>query len=422
MKLKKIMAIAMLIAISAVSCSKENLLKAENTKNEDTVYPVIKQDSLALVALYDATGGDNWYKPHNWRTTQPIENWYGVDTKIIDGKRRVVSLRMVHWNMTGRIPNEIKDLTELRVLDFGYNDSLSGAIPEAVYELKNLVTLKMKFTKFEGELSPSIGKLTQLDTLDLWASLYDDYTYNENSTTSQRGSKYVMSGKLPKELGNLKNLRYMVLGRHNFTGEIPEEIGNMTSINHIDLADCKLSGKIPNSIGNLKNLELIFLCNNQLNGEIPAEICNSTKLETLLLNNNNLTGNIPSLIGNLKRLNHFDVHNNMLSGEIPTSILENENLGLLYLQNNQFSGSIPQGLGNMHPKMVYADFSNNNFTGTLPSQKGHLTSLGELRYITFKANNNMLSGTLPDNYVRHIDEAKANLLPQQKGYSFSNLK
>ena len=36
------------------------------------------QGSLALVDLYDSTGGVSWTKHTNWLTTAPVSTWYGT--------------------------------------------------------------------------------------------------------------------------------------------------------------------------------------------------------------------------------------------------------------------------------------------------------------------------------------------------------
>ena len=70
----------------------------------------------------------------------------------------------------------------------------------------------------------------------------------------------------------------------------------------IDLSDKDLSGTIPSTIGNITELKTLVLASNSLSGNIPDEICNLKKLENLDLSENNLTGNIPSEIGNLVNL------------------------------------------------------------------------------------------------------------------------
>ena len=39
---------------------------------------VSRTDSLALVAIYDATGGDNWRDNTNWKSQEPVGEWYEV--------------------------------------------------------------------------------------------------------------------------------------------------------------------------------------------------------------------------------------------------------------------------------------------------------------------------------------------------------
>ena len=46
----------------------------EETEEED------ENDRAALVALYEATGGDNWHSNSNWLSSAPLKDWYGVDT------------------------------------------------------------------------------------------------------------------------------------------------------------------------------------------------------------------------------------------------------------------------------------------------------------------------------------------------------
>ncbi len=81
------------------------------------------QDSLALVAFYNATNGDNWTYNTNWLVPgQAISTWHGVFT---NAGGEVTSLVLIDNNLTGTIPPEIGNLESLWGLNLTNND-LSG--------------------------------------------------------------------------------------------------------------------------------------------------------------------------------------------------------------------------------------------------------------------------------------------------------
>ena len=106
----------------------------------------------------------------------------------------------------------------------------------------------------------------------------------------------------------------------------------------------QLSGEIPRELGNLTNLKTLFLSGNQLSGEIPRELENLTNLERLYLSYNQLSGEIPRELGNLTNLEELELADNQLSGEIPRELENLTNLKKLYLSDNQLSGEIPPSL------------------------------------------------------------------------------
>lgn len=55
-------------------------------------------DRAALVALFRATCGANWYRKDNWDTDADLSTWHGV--KVSDG--RVVHLELGTNNLLGR--------------------------------------------------------------------------------------------------------------------------------------------------------------------------------------------------------------------------------------------------------------------------------------------------------------------------------
>ncbi|XP_060200190.1 MDIS1-interacting receptor like kinase 2-like [Lycium barbarum] len=116
---------------------------------------------------------------------------------------------------------------------------------------------------------------------------------------------------------SLPFLDYVDLSMNQLSGTIPPEIG-----------------KIPPQIGSLKNLEVLHIYVNQLNGSIPGEIGHLSPLTRLDLSTNVLNGSIPVSLENLNNLLYFHLYENQLSSSIAAEIGKLINLVELYLDRN----------------------------------------------------------------------------------------
>ena len=97
-------------------------------------------------------------------------------------------------------------------------------------------------------------------------------------------------GKIPSELGHLKDLTSLSILSRNIEGSIPTEFGFLVNLKVLSLGlNSGLSGPIPSEIGNLQNLTKLWLPDNKLS------LChNITSLERINLSNNEFSGNIDS--------------------------------------------------------------------------------------------------------------------------------
>ena len=226
-------------------------------------------DRDVLVTLYHATDGDNWLKNDNWLTGAPLDKWHGV---AIDEDGRVTELDLTQNELSGKIPPELANLSNLKELYFDQNQ-LSGEIP------------------------PELGSLTKLIVLYL----------NDN----------LLTGEIPSELGNLTNLLGLYLSSNQLGGAIPPTLGNLAILWRLDLSQNKLNGTIPPELGKLSDLVQLSLWNNELSGTVPPVLGNLANLEKLFLNVNRLSGPIPPELGKLTSLEQLYIRENQLTGCLP---------------------------------------------------------------------------------------------------------
>ena len=84
-----------------------------------------ENDRAALVVFYHATDGDNWTINSNWLSDASMGEWHGVTT---DSDGWVTGVDLPENQLSGAIPPELANLTNLKVLNFAENQ-LSGEIP-----------------------------------------------------------------------------------------------------------------------------------------------------------------------------------------------------------------------------------------------------------------------------------------------------
>lgn len=198
-----------------------------------------------------------------------------------------------------------------------------------------------------------------------------------------------MSGIIPSEIGNLKNLGELYLNRNKFSGQIPQSLGNLTMLTELSLYSNDLHGPIPSSLSECQNLLLLDLADNSLSGVIPPGVMSLSSLSIYAdFSNNNLTGELPSEVGKLNNLGELRLHGNRLSGSIPPSLGSCEMLESLFMQDNLFGGSIPSSLSSLKGIKVL-NLSNNQLSGQIPE------FLEDLNFTSLDLSFNDFEGVLP---------------------------
>ncbi|TVU12156.1 hypothetical protein EJB05_45786 [Eragrostis curvula] len=318
-------------------------------------------------------------------------SWRGV---LCDNVTFAVSaLNLSGLNLQGEISPAVGSLKSLVSIDLKSN-GLSGQIPDEIGDCSSLRILDLSFNNLDGDIPFSISKLKHLENLIL------------------KNNKLI--GAIPSTLSQLPNLKILDLAQNILTGEIPRLIywnevlqylglrGNrlegslspdmcqLTGLWYFDVKNNSLTGAIPETIGNCTSFQVLDLSYNQFTGPIPFNI-GFLQVATLSLQANNFTGPIPSVIGLMQALAVLDLSYNQLSGPIPSILGNLTYTEKLYMQGNRLTGQIPPELGNMST-LHYLELNDNQLSGPIPPELGKLTGLFDLNL----ANNN-LEGPIPDN-------------------------
>ena len=416
-----------------------------------TVTPTVATTQRgALIALYEATDGDNWKHNDNWLTDAPLDSWYGVTA---DRLGRVDRLRLRYNGLNGHIP-DLSALADLTTLSLSFN-SFPGPFPDLSALTTNLSSLSLQDNELTGPI-PDLSAFSNLAYLtinhnQLTGPIPDrDRLPNliELSLHSNR-----LTGTIPHGLGELLNLQFLYLSGNDLSGCIPESLRLIRGhdLDGLGLPYCPAPTPTPgptptpattergalialyeatgganwpykynwltakpisqwygvttDSFGRATELDVRF---NNLTGKIP-DLSALSNLRKLRLAGNNLTGSIPNFSA-LTNLRDLDLGNNELTGTIP-DLGGLTNLTRLRLYGNRLTGHIPDlskltnlsdlelGLNRLSgpipdlsklTDLTLLHLSDNQLTGPIPD----LSALTELRKLIIA--DNQLSGSIPD--------------------------
>ncbi|KAF6166402.1 hypothetical protein GIB67_034953 [Kingdonia uniflora] len=274
------------------------------------ISPTLSDDAAILQKLLGSFSSP----PSGWSGSNPCK-WSGINC---DGSNRVTSIDISSKSISGVLPPEINELTQLKTLSFQQN-KLSGAIPD----LSNLVNLQELFLDSNNFTSVgSLSGLSSLQTLSLsnnvqldpWV-LPVDLTQSESLVTLYV-SNVNLYGWIPEFLGNFSSLQNLRLSYNNLTGALPASLAGSGVMNlWLNNQVNGLSGRI-DVLGAMSQLSQVWLHKNAFSGGVP-DLSNCTSLFDLQLRDNQLTGVVPLSVISLPRLVNVSLDNNKLQGPYP---------------------------------------------------------------------------------------------------------
>ncbi|XP_062219666.1 receptor kinase-like protein Xa21 isoform X2 [Phragmites australis] len=336
----------------------------------------------------------------NWNPYTHFCRWNGVNCSSTR-PWRATELNLTGQNLAGQISPSLGNLTFLDTLDLGSN-LLHGVIPDALTNCSNLAYLDLSKNNLMGVIPPRIGFLTKLADIVLDNN---DLTGGIPAALGNITSLKVLSlklnqlnGRIPHELWQMSNIVKLVLAQNNLSGGIPQTLSNISSLQKLSLAYNMLGSTLPSNIGDaLPNLQLLYLGNDHFEGHIPASLGNLSGLKEMDLQSNHFTGQIPSSFGKLLQLTYLNLAGNKLEArdskgwEFFHALANCSFLNALSLSNNQLQGAIPNSIANLSTNLTYLLLGGNNLSGIVPPSIKKFNGLIELA-LDF----NNLTGTIED--------------------------
>ncbi|TYH82236.1 hypothetical protein ES332_D02G045300v1 [Gossypium tomentosum] len=215
-------------------------------------------------------------------------NFTGGISKWIDTLSSLSVLLLKANHLQGRIPVQLCTLYSLSIIDLSQN-RFSGPIPSCLGNLT--LPMNKDKTMTPDLMSPTFSELDELKLLKtgmLFEHMMHSYSYMKESVefTTKSGS-YSYGGDILEYMSGID------LSCNELTGQIPLELGNLREIHSLNLSRNKLVGVIPSSFSKLKQIESLDLSYNNLSGEIPNQLVELNSLGVFSVAHNNLSGSIP---------------------------------------------------------------------------------------------------------------------------------
>lgn len=142
------------------SASVTNWVSNGANVNEQIIPDVEGRD--VLMALYNATDGQNWTNKTNWGSDKPVGEWYGVTVE----DNEIVAISLANNGLKGKLPIGLTKLSRLRKLLLNDN-ALTDCIPAELGNMNTLQELNLANNQLTQKIPATLGRLRDLTLLNL---------------------------------------------------------------------------------------------------------------------------------------------------------------------------------------------------------------------------------------------------------------
>uniref|UniRef100_A0A0D9UVS2 non-specific serine/threonine protein kinase n=1 Tax=Leersia perrieri TaxID=77586 RepID=A0A0D9UVS2_9ORYZ len=394
-------------------------------------------DLAALLALKDAVTRDPDSVLAAWSnsTTANYCLWRGVSCR--PNSTSVAAIDLPSASLSGFLPNSLPprlhrlDLSgnnfsgaipatylaassTLRSLDLTSN-RLSGPLPAACRS-QSLTYLRLAGNLITAQIPADLAQCRSLRLLDLSRNILEGAIPSSLAALAALRvldvSRNSLTDRIPPQLSACRDLAVLVLsatspGEFNaFLGDLPPQLLAIPALQILWAPGANIDGRLPSSRNGSSSscaLRAVNLAQNYISGSLPPWLKDCPDLAYLDLSSNSFSGPMPAGL-KMGCITYLNVSRNSLSGHLlPTAssvetdrrcpsrlINDNDDIVMQYYQS-LVSGATMVFSPSSAMNAAIHDFSNNSFSGPLPSIALHLD--GNFSYILL-LNNNMFNSML----------------------------
>lgn len=195
----------------------------------------------------------------------------GFDSQIPESIGNLENLKILNifsMSKLKNLPESMGNLKSLEILQFIGDSNCSinlrnipiKELPRSIRRLKSLKVLNLMGCKSLEWIPEELSELESLETLNLGE--YDKelilivkggHPIHSWSEIRSLNRKAIL---LPKNFGNLKNLKHLTLSFWKNLKSLPESIGQLDSLEVLNLCYCDSLNSLPKSMRNLKKLKI----------------------------------------------------------------------------------------------------------------------------------------------------------------------
>ncbi|PUZ58162.1 hypothetical protein GQ55_5G488000 [Panicum hallii var. hallii] len=310
----------------ALDLSRNNLVVTDGEYNSSlTSLPTIK-----VLALQNCSMS----KFPNFLRGQDDIYWLDLSKNEIEGA-------IPHWFWETWNDIMFMDLSTNRFTSVGYTSSLLPIHIDKLFLDNNM---------FEGYIPIRKGSATILEySNNMFSSVPSEFSSHLIDVVLFKASNNNLYGEIPLSFCGGTSIQILDLSYNNFSGSIPSCLmENVNGLESLPLKENKLSGEFPDNIKEGCSFVALDFSGNWIEGKLPRSLLACKNLEVLDVGNNQIRDSFPCWMSTLHELEVLVLKSNKFYGQFAQSLAEEKSkctfprARILDLSSNNFSGPLPQ--------------------------------------------------------------------------------